>query len=136
MKPKLLMTFIAASVLFTSPPGLAQTGQDGLRLPQQRPQQPQQPALPMFDPLTPLPYGGDPPLPNRRIPSLTSPRSDDVHPLTPDDAWPKDELIRRPRPAIPDRERVGPGDNTFPDPGHRFGGDEEPGLGVTDPPPS
>lgn len=67
----------------------------------------------MADRDTYSPYRGSP-LPNRRIPSLTSPRLDETRPLTPDEAWPKTGPDREPQvPSIPSDRLDDEVDKTF-----------------------
>lgn len=47
-----------------------------------------------------FPHHLDPAVPNRRIPSLAPPQSGDIHPVTPDKAWPMPTSIKPASPFV------------------------------------
>lgn len=94
MKHPFLMTLVAVSVVLTAPASVAQTWQSdgsGSHNPGTAP-----PGSAPANPETFLLYPSQAPLPNRRTPSLAPPQRDEDHPVSPDEAWPKDPDTRQP----------------------------------------
>lgn len=110
MKLPFLIAAVMAGVLLTPFDSDAQQG------PSQLPS-PHQPSSPMAE-RDYSPYRSGSALPNRRIPSLTSPRQDETRPFTPDEAWPKTGPGREPQsPSLPPDKLADEVNKTFQDPG-------------------